>query len=110
MAARLRPRIQEEVRAKIQTVQLINFLQAVATTGKDTGGHDVNPVRIQAAKILLDKTISNAPTEVVNHEGSKFVDLTQSELEELVAAARDLARAGTRNVPAVIEGEPQELH
>ena len=58
MAARLRPHIQEEVRAKIKVVQILNFLEAYAITGKDTGGHeDVNPARIQAARILLDKSI-----------------------------------------------------
>ena len=59
MAARLRPKIIEEVRAKIQSVQLINFVQSYALTGKDTGGHEVNPARIQAAKILLDKTVAS---------------------------------------------------
>lgn len=64
MAARLHTLIQDKVRAQIKTTQLVNFLHATATTGKDTGGHEVNPVRVQAAKILLDKTISNAPTDV----------------------------------------------
>ena len=59
MAARLRPRHQEEVRAKIQSVQLINFVQTFALTGLDTGGQEVNPARIQAAKILLDKSVAS---------------------------------------------------
>ena len=65
MAARLNTNIQDKVRAQIKTTQLTNFLHAVATTGKDTGGHPIeNMVRVQAAKILLDKTLSNAPTEL----------------------------------------------
>lgn len=65
MAARLNPRIQDKVRAQIKTTQLANFLHAVATTGKDTGGQPITSmVRVQAAKILLDKTMSNAPTDV----------------------------------------------
>ena len=64
MAARLHTLVQDKVRAKIKTTQLLNFLHATATTGKDTGGQEVNPVRVQAAKILLDKSMSNAPTEV----------------------------------------------
>jgi hypothetical protein len=57
MAARLRTKHQDEVRAKIQAAQLINFVQTYALTGQDTGGQEVNPARIQAARILLDKTI-----------------------------------------------------
>ena len=72
MAARIRRQHQDEVRARIQVVQLVNFLEAVALTGKDTGGQEVNPARIQAAKILLDKSISNAPTEITGEDGGNL--------------------------------------
>jgi hypothetical protein len=65
MAARLRPRHQEEVKAKIQASQLLNFLQKHALNGKDV----VNPTRIDAAKFLLNKLLSNAPTEVSGPDG-----------------------------------------
>ena len=68
MAATKRPKIrgqyQEEIRARIKVAQLINFLESAALAGVDTGGQEINPVRIQAARILLDKTISNAPTDI----------------------------------------------
>lgn len=57
MAARLRPKHQAEVRSKIKALQLVNFVQTYALTGMDTGKQEVNPARIQAARILLDKTI-----------------------------------------------------
>ncbi len=70
MAARLRPHHQDDVRRKIQVVQLINFLQAHALTGKDTGGQEVSPARIQSARILLDKTVSNLQsTEITGADG-----------------------------------------
>ena len=58
MAVRLRLNHQEDVRRKIQAVQLVNFVQAYALTGLDVMGQEVNPARIQAAKILLDKTVA----------------------------------------------------
>lgn len=57
MAARLNPRHSEMVRAKIQASQLVNRLTAHAL-----GDADMSATQVQAAKILLDKTLSNAPT------------------------------------------------
>lgn len=59
MAARLRKTHQEDVKKKIQASQLINFLQNHALEDKDA-----SPTRIDAAKFLLNKLISNAPTEI----------------------------------------------
>jgi len=59
MAARIRKYHQEEVKAKIQASQLVNFLQNHALEGSDA-----HPSRIDAAKFLLNKLVSNAPTEV----------------------------------------------
>lgn len=70
MAARLKRRHQEDIRAKIQVAQIINFLQTYMKTGLDTGKQQVAPARIQAAKILLDKAMSNAPTELSGPGGT----------------------------------------
>jgi hypothetical protein len=59
MAARLNPGHQQSVRDKIQGSQLVNVLQDHAL-----GKRDLLPSQIQAAKILLDKLVSNAPTDV----------------------------------------------
>lgn len=56
MAARLNPRHSEMVRAKIQASQLVNRLTAHAL-----GDAEMSATQVQAAKILLDKTLSNAP-------------------------------------------------
>ena len=63
MAARLRPRHQEEIKAKIQGSQLQNMLEEHALTGY-YNGIEVSATRIDAAKFLLNKLISNAPTEI----------------------------------------------
>lgn len=59
MAARLNPRHQDFVRAKIQSQRLIDSLQRHVD-----GEYEMSPTQIQAAKILLDKSVSNAPTKV----------------------------------------------
>lgn len=55
----LRPRHQEEIKAKIQTSQLMNRLEKHAL-----GLNNMTNTQIDAAKFLLNKTLSNAPTEV----------------------------------------------
>jgi len=59
MAARLNPGHQQSVRDKIQGSQLVNALQNHAL-----GNSRMESTQIQAAKILLDKLISNAPTDI----------------------------------------------
>ena len=59
MAARLRAHHQEDVRRKIQASKLINLLQEHAQ-----GKRDMSSTQVQSAKILLDKSVSNAATEV----------------------------------------------
>lgn len=59
MAARLRPRHQEDIKKKIQASQIINRLQDYFN-----GKVQLTPGQIQSAKILLDKSVSNAPTEI----------------------------------------------
>jgi len=58
MAARLNPRHQDFVRNKIQGSQLVNRLQDHVL--KEV---EMSKTQVMAAKILLDKLISNAPTE-----------------------------------------------
>lgn len=53
MAARLRPRHQDEVRAKIQASQLINVLQNHALGTLE----ELSPSRIKAIEILLKKSL-----------------------------------------------------
>ena len=65
MAARLRKTHQEDVKAKIQASQLINFLQNHALNDDPASS-----TRIDAAKFLLNKLVSNAPTDTtVEHSG-----------------------------------------
>lgn len=60
MAARVRKAtLTETWRAKIKASMLINRLQDHAD-----GKVELTPTQVQACKILLDKTVSNAPTEV----------------------------------------------
>lgn len=61
MAARLRPKHQDEIKSKIQGVQLRILLEQHALTGF-YNGIEVSATRIDAAKFLLNKLISNAPT------------------------------------------------
>jgi hypothetical protein len=53
MAARINKRHSEEVRARIQTSQLINVLQEHALTGES----EMSPTRMKAIEILLRKSI-----------------------------------------------------
>jgi len=63
MAARLRKSHQEDIKAKIQGVHLVKLLQDHALTG-EYNGVEINTTRIDAAKFLLNKIISNAATEI----------------------------------------------
>lgn len=76
MAARLRPRHQEEIKNKIQASKLVDFLQAVALTDDHP---NVTALKIDSAKFLLNKSISNAPTEI-----EQTTELSGSIMQELV--------------------------
>ena len=65
MAARLRLKHQDEVRAKIQASQLVNRLY-----GHAIGEVEMSTSQVQAAKILLDKVVSNAPTVIAGDDES----------------------------------------
>ena len=64
MAARLRATHQADVRRKIQASQIINRLQDYFQ-----GKVELTQGQIQSAKILLDKSVSNAPTELSGVDG-----------------------------------------
>ena len=59
MAARLNTRQSEKCRDAIKGTLLIKSLQKHAF-----GEIDMSTTQVQAAKILLDKLISNAPTDI----------------------------------------------
>lgn len=69
MAARLRKTHQEDVRKKIQVSQIINRLQ-----DNLAGKVELTAGQIQSAKILLDKSMSNAPTDL-NVDASVTVNI-----------------------------------
>lgn len=59
MAERLRKRHQDDIRKKIQADKLIRLLDEHAH-----GQREMSATQVQSAKILLDKSVSNAPTEI----------------------------------------------
>jgi len=62
MAARLNRMHQDSVREKIRASMIIDRLEKCAA-----GEIELTPTQVQSAKILLDKSISNAPTITDNH-------------------------------------------
>lgn len=79
MAARtLRPRHQDEVRAKIQASQLINVLQNHAL-GTDSG--ELAPSRIKAIEILLRKSLSDLSAIEVSGSDGGPVQIAQVKWE-----------------------------
>ena len=63
MAPRIKIRHDENTKAKIKASQLVNFLQNHALTD----GSEASQSRIDAAKFLLNKVLSNPPTDVNNN-------------------------------------------
>lgn len=59
MASRLKPRHQDDVKSKIKVSNIIDRLEKHVD-----GKIELTPSQVTSAKILLDKTLSNAPTEV----------------------------------------------
>lgn len=81
MAARLNRRHSDEIRAKIQTSQLINRLQ------KHIDGElELSSTQIDAAKFLINKTLSNAPTQI---EQSIEGEIMFGEVRRVVTDAHD---------------------
>jgi hypothetical protein len=75
MAARLNPRHQEMVRAKIQTSQLIRVLQE-----EGMGKTELRDGQRESAKFLINKSMSNPPTIVAGPgtEGQHKIEMTLS--------------------------------
>ena len=68
MAARLKPRHQDEIRDKIQTSQLINKLQNHALSDDES---DISPSRMKAIEILLRKSLPDlTATELTGKNGA----------------------------------------
>ena len=66
MAARLHPRHQDAIKAKIKIGNIIDRLEKHVD-----GKIQLTQTQVTSAKILLDKTMSNAPTELAGKfEGS----------------------------------------
>lgn len=68
MAARLKPRHQDDIRAKIKISNIIDRLEKCIA-----GEIELSAQQVTSAKILLDKTMSNAPTEIeqkTEHSGT----------------------------------------
>jgi len=66
MAARLKPRHQEEIRTKIQTSQLVNVLQNHAL---GTDEKEMTQTRMKAIEILLRKTLPDLSATELTGEG-----------------------------------------
>jgi hypothetical protein len=76
MAARLRPQHQEDVRAKIQVSKLINRVQKYALGELDD--EDISPNRLNAIKMLLNKTLPDLSSTDINANINGTVTLTLS--------------------------------
>ena len=77
MAARINKRHSEEVRARIQTSQLINVLQDHALTGDG----DMSPTRMKAIEILLRKSIPDLSAVTVSgDDDNPLTTVTRIEL------------------------------
>lgn len=73
MAARLNPRHQDMVRAKIKASCVIKMLMEHLE-----GKRELSQAQVASAKILLDKSVSNAPTTIQGpgDEGEHKLEVT----------------------------------
>ena len=80
MAARMRKRHQDEVRAKIQASQLINVLTDHALGVSD----ELSPTRLKAIEILLRKSLPDlSAVEMTGADGGPVETVTKVELVPL---------------------------
>lgn len=96
----LRPRHQEEVKAKIQTSQLVNFLQDHALRGDES---KIDATRIRAAEILLARSL---PT--LSAVEQTTIDVTPAETD-LAATIRSVLQSNPELRPmflALIQDNP----
>lgn len=98
MAARkLKPHHQEEVKAKIQTSQLVNFLQAHALKGDES---KIDPTRIKAAEILLARslpTLSAVEQTNINPDDKLDDSAILERFKALIAANPELLQIVTQS-------------
>ena len=73
---------QEDVRKKIQVIELVSRLQDHVN-----GTVDLSTSQIQAAKILLDKTVSNAPQILAGDEDNPITLINK--VERVIVHAKD---------------------
>lgn len=78
MAARIRKHHQDDVRAKIQASKIITRLQK-----HFDGKIALTATQIKTARILLDKSIANAPNETI-HSGDPDYPITHAVKVEFV--------------------------
>lgn len=87
----LRPQHQDDIRAKIQGVQLAKMLAETALTGS-YNGVEVNPVRIQAAVALLRKVVPDlASTDVTLQSKESWSE----SLQRIADARKEVATNAT---------------
>lgn len=91
MAARIRKHHQDEVRARIQTSQLINRLQDQAD-----GKVELNPQQMKAIEILLKKALPDLSAIELSGEVTNKTarELSEAEIDERIAALRAGTAAG----------------
>lgn len=80
MAARIRARHQDEIRAKIQATQLVNVLQNHALGTNDS---ELSASRLKAIEILLKKSVPDL--SAVEHSGDSDNPLQMVNRIELAA-------------------------
>lgn len=73
MAARLRKTHQEEVRTKIQVSNLITRVQKYALG--ELADEDISPNRLNAIKLLLNKTLPDLSNVEMNSTGENSITI-----------------------------------
>lgn len=102
MAARkLKPRHQEEIKLKIQTTQLVNFLQKHALNENE---NKIDPTRIKAAEILLARSL---PTLSAVEQSTVEPDQKLTEAD-ILTKIRALISAHPELVQQVIADQARE--
>ena len=100
VGVRLRPEHQEEVRAKIQSSNLVTRLQKHAN-----GEIEMSPTQIKAAEILLSKSLSSLSSMEVNTISNND-KMTEA---EIMAKIADMIRADPRLTSMVVPGQAREI-
>ena len=109
MAARLKVRHQDDIRAKIRVGLLVRFLEDHALTGKPYGKNTLT--RIRAASILLDKTLPSLQMVQADPEAPPPPPQVSVKID-LIELAREIAwtlrRADAARLPEATATAPEE--